>query len=531
MKRIKSLLLFGLLAIPFTFVEAAGSASISVNGTVVNGDKVTATVTLSNVASWDVKVKGTGSTEGCSAHEADASNNGQNTTKKIVVTCKANSLGTITFSFSGDVTSSDGTNIPVSGSKKVTVVKPREKSTNNNLKGLSVEGYEITPAFNKDTLEYTVNLDSNVESIKINATKEDGYASVSGAGDKEVALGDNKFEIKVTSETGKEKVYVLNVIVNDNNPITKSYDGKDYSVVKRKSSLTVPNNELFTETSIKIEEFDIPAFTSETLGMILIGMKDSNNIIYLFKVDESGNILGKYETLEGSSQTVLFKDTKEEIDGYTKGLITIDEKEYSVYKNSNEKVVLIYGTNLKTNEDNWYSYNTIDKSLQLFDKDGYEANKNLLSENDKKLEQYKLVIYGLSGLSILLLIITVVAILSKGKKKTKKVVAVEPVKKEENIKKVEKVEEPKEEVISKKIEKEEVKSENKEEKSTKKKSKKKEKVEETKEVVTDEVKDDAIPSFEEIEKDLLDVVTNMNDEDELVSADDFLDLKKKKKRK
>ena len=60
---------------------------------------------------------------------------------------------------------------------------------------------------------------------------------------------------------------------------------------------------------------------------------------------------------------------------------------------------------------------------------------------------------------------------------------------------------------------------------------KNEKIEEPKEEKVEEVKDDAIPSFEEIEKDLLDVVVNMDEENELVSAEDFLDLKKKKKRK
>ena len=85
-------------------------------------------------------------------------------------------------------------------------MKPREKSTNNNLKDLSVEGYSISPSFDKNTLEYTVNLESNVEKIKINATKEDGYASVSGVGEKDVQEGDNKF-----AGTGKEYTQTLSV--------------------------------------------------------------------------------------------------------------------------------------------------------------------------------------------------------------------------------------------------------------------------------------------------------------------------------
>ena len=87
MKGIKriSIFLIGTLMMPM-IVNAAGSASIYANSTVVNGNEVTATVTLKNVASWNIKVNGSGATKGCSNADANATDNGQNTTKKIRTT-------------------------------------------------------------------------------------------------------------------------------------------------------------------------------------------------------------------------------------------------------------------------------------------------------------------------------------------------------------------------------------------------------------------------------------------------------------
>lgn len=470
MKRIKRMVFVALLAVFPVCVNAAGSASISASDTVVNGNKVKATVTLRNIAAWDLKASGSGSTNGCSIHEVGDSGNGQNTTKYFSLECKATSLGNITFSYSGDVTSSDGKNTKISGSKKVTVVKPREKSTNNNLKGLGIEGYSITPEFNKDTLEYSSEIPLSVEKINIQADKEDGYASVVGSGEQEVKEGLNKFEIKVTSETGKEKVYVLNVNLVDNNPIEKSVDGKKYTVVKRASSLTLPegvDKEAFTISTIKLNDLDIPVYTNESLKLTLIGLKDEKGNIYLYKY-ENENITDRYETLTSKVLSILIENPKEELEGYTKTTVTINNKEYIAYQNEYKDYALIYGTNLETKESNWYLYNIKENTMQTYMKDMIDSmNKTFKSE----LDQYKLVIMCLGGLSLFLLLIIVI---QSSKKKKKKIVKNNL---EKNLK--EKIEDTKEidttEIIINKVENEELPQiESKKEKKKDKKHNKKE---------------------------------------------------------
>jgi len=80
-------------------------------------------------------------------------------------------------------------------------------STNDNLLNLEVLGNNISPMFNKNTLEYK--LTTSNDKITIEATPEDENSTITGTGIKEVKYGTNKFSIIVTSESGSKKEYVL----------------------------------------------------------------------------------------------------------------------------------------------------------------------------------------------------------------------------------------------------------------------------------------------------------------------------------
>ena len=399
MKKIKliSMTIFTFLLTIFT-VNAAGTASISVsNSTIENGKSVTATVTLKNTAAWNVTINSSGATNGCTQKFVGDSGTGNNITKYLSVTCKSSSTGIINFTMSGDITSSDGTNSKISGSKSVTVVTPRAKSTNNKLKSLSVEGYEITPVFDSEVNEYSVTVPSTIEKITINGKKADGYASISGTGEQTVEEGVNVFEIIVTSETGVSNTYKLTVNVEDQNPIEVKIDGKKNTVVKVAKNLVKP--ELFEETTIKIGEYDIPAFYNEVSNYTLVGLKDESGNIELF-VYENGKYL-KYNEFISDKLSIVFLDMKKIPTNYKKTTITINEEKVNAYRTTNDDKALLYGLNLATGKKNYYTYDNTEKTLQIFDANKYEnnikANKNTMY-----------IIYGLSGcilFSIILIIL------------------------------------------------------------------------------------------------------------------------------
>lgn len=129
-------------------------------------------------------------------------------------TFKANAIGSANISFNS-VKYFDGNNTSISGggcSKQIQIVNP--PSSNNNLSSLTVSNGSIN--FNKNNTNYSVNVDSNVTSINISASAEDGGASISGTGAKGLNFGNNRFDIIVTAPSGAKKTYTINVNRKDN---------------------------------------------------------------------------------------------------------------------------------------------------------------------------------------------------------------------------------------------------------------------------------------------------------------------------
>ena len=421
MKRIKWILIMTILImLPSSYVDAASIRLRSSSSSVTQGNKVTVTATISDgMAIFFTEGKlvctGAGVNKETSLSFENMDNNVKQhsfslsitPTQTGKVTCK-----TVGAKYTGG-SSGNWTNIE-NKSLTINVVKPREKSTNNNLKSLSVEGYTLSPEFNKDTLEYTVELEASVEKIMVNAEKADSYASLSGGGEITVSEGDNRIEIKVTSETGKEKVYVINAVVKDSNPITTTVEDKKLTVVKKASSLTKPD--LFEETKIKINEMEVPAFYNEATKTTLVGLRDENGKIELYIYDQDKNSYQKYLTLIGTEFHLIQKEAKGIPEGYQKVTKKIDDIEYTAYQKDKSDFLLLYGTILENGSEGWYSYDTKEKTLQRYNKDIVES---ITKEYQDIQDTDHKVIIGLAVLSSVLALTTM--ILALRKPRTKKV--------------------------------------------------------------------------------------------------------------
>ena len=415
MKRIKWILIMTILImLPSSYVDAASIRLRSSSSSVTQGNKVTVTATISDgMAIFFTEGKlvctGAGVNKETSLSFENMDNNVKQhsfslsitPTQTGKVTCK-----TVGAKYTGG-SSGNWTNIE-NKSLTINVVKPREKSTNNNLKSLSVEGYTLSPEFNQDTLEYTVELEASVEKIMVNAEKADSYASISGGGEIAVSEGDNRIEIKVTSETGKEKVYVINAVVKDSNPITTTVENKKLTVVKKASSLTKPD--LFEETKIKINEMEIPAFYNETTGTTLVGLRDESGKIELYIYDQDKNSYQKYLTLIGTEFHLIQKEAKGIPEGYQKVTKKIDDIEYTAYQKDKSDFLLLYGTILENGSEGWYSYDTKEKTLQRYNKDIVES---ITKEYQDIQDTDHKVIIGLAVLSSVLALTTMILALRK----------------------------------------------------------------------------------------------------------------------
>ena len=443
MKNIKLILftIMTLILLPISVNAASGTIKVTGSSQVVVGNRVTLTVTLSSqtaIGSWEMDLS-----YDKNYLELVSTNSEGNGTRMVNSSATGVKSKSYTFTFKTKKTGStkiaintydayafeDLSRLSLSSSSKTLRIITQEEleasySKDNNLKSLSVEGYELTPAFSKDVTEYSVTVPENTKEVTINASENDSAASVTGTGTFEVTQGTNTFNIVVRAENGSEKTYTVKVDVVDANPINVTVGDASYTVVKIKEFL--PSVNAYQETTVKINDFDIPAYTSELTGFTLVGLKDSEGNISLFIYDTANNTYTPYTELKFNHLTIYIKETNEKLDGYEYGTITINDIEIPAYFTSRDsRFAIIYGINVETGEEGFFKYDKTDQSIQKNDDEMINA----------LLEKNKLYSYIIIGFSVILVIMFIILITKTlGGKKKKKNIKVEKVEfKDKNI--------------------------------------------------------------------------------------------------
>lgn len=329
------------------------------------------------------------------------------TSKTYTYTFKAKATGTASFSFvMNELAGYDDAAFLCPGKKSasasVTINAPRELDTNNNLRNLVAEGYQLSPAFNKNTLKYNLNLPVGTQSININAQKESNYSSLSGTGVKELNGGNNEINIIVTAENGRTKVYRINAYVAEPDPINVKHNDLEYTVVRKAEDLLSPSATL-TETTIMIDEEEVPALEHEKLKLKIIGLRDSDSVVKLFIYKE--NNYTPFTLLKSSGLELLISDKK--VDNLDKEKLEVDETEYELFKE--DKYFYFYASNLASAKENLYRFESLEGTSQI----------HLVTEEDvvalTDYDQY--IIIGLASLLGLTYLIIIIKKISKSKKR------------------------------------------------------------------------------------------------------------------
>lgn len=419
-------LLFSLIVLPLS-VNAA-SASIGVSGTsnAIVGNKVTVTVTLSSktsIGSWQMNLNYDKNYLSLTSSSAEAGGTVMASSSATGVKSKS-----YTFTFkalkSGSTTVSVGSYLAYafddlsemslsSGSKTIKIMTQAELestySTNNNLKGLTIDGYTLTPEFSKDVTDYTVDVPEDTKQVIIKATKDDVNESITGDGTINVTLGVNAIKIVVQAQSGAEKTYTITVNVKDSNPININVNNIDYTLVKLKDNL--PEVTGYTEKDITINEQSVPALYSDVTKLTLVALKDKDGNIKLFIYDNDKYTL--YQEIKFNELTIYPLETNLELSGYHKTNITINEIEIPayVYKDDSNFAV-IYGENTQNGDIGFYLYDKKNNSVTKYN-DEYILNL----ENKNKLYFYLLIAFSVI---LLIFIIVLIKLLNKKNKHNKK---------------------------------------------------------------------------------------------------------------
>lgn len=85
-------------------------------------------------------------------------------------------------------------------------------SPNNTLQDLYVDGYGLTPTFNKYTQEYDLIVENSVTGVTVSASPADGNAGVDGTGSYDLAVGLNTIYIYVTAPNGDVRTYTIHIV-------------------------------------------------------------------------------------------------------------------------------------------------------------------------------------------------------------------------------------------------------------------------------------------------------------------------------
>lgn len=429
MKKLLTFITIILIMVPLSVNAASGTIKVtSSTSTGTVGNTITYTVMLSSsskIGSWEMTLNYDSSylslsstTAENNTKMADSSSSGTYS-KTYTYTFKILKSGSSTVSVSSYkvYAFSDMSSMSITPTGKTVTFKTQAQieasySSDNTLSSLEVDGYGFDEEFSKTTYEYNVTVPEDTENITISADKNNYYASVSGTGEKAVQSGVNTFEIKVTAQNGDEQTYKINVNVVDENPIVLAFASEEYTVVKIAEYLTGPDS--FTESTIEIDEIDVPCFVNEVLGYTLIGLKDENGDIELYIYDESGSY-EVYSEISSDNLTVIYLGVGDKIDGYTKSSANINEKNVAVYKlNDDSRFSVFYGKNVYTGEETYYLYDEIDGTMMVFDDEYARTLENSLTEYEE------IILYFAAALSFTFLLLIISLLTRKKKKKHKK---------------------------------------------------------------------------------------------------------------
>lgn len=291
--------------------------------------------------------------------------------------------------------------------------KPEEKkqeekklSSNANLASLSISQGTLSPKFSASKTQYTVNLNGDVSSIKVNATTADSKAVVYGTGTKSLKPGKNTISVSVAAEDGSTKEYTITVNVDETPLVYVSYNGAKLGFVRSLDGVDKPAKS-FEAVKIKVDGKEVKAWKSNLLKKTVVYLQDDktkekNYYIYNTDTNTVETMLRPMALLGNNVFVVDVPKNLQTREGMNFTTVKIDNYELNgwTFKDTAfENYALIYVMDEKGNMV-YYQYEATEKTLQLYSGAAtipQSAYDQYRKDVDASLKKHKLVIYGLAG--------------------------------------------------------------------------------------------------------------------------------------
>ena len=194
---------------------------------------------------------------------------------------------TVTSADTSDATTGESVSVStgVNLTSKAVVVDTR--SSNNYLSLLKVEGYELSPAFNANTNNYTLNVGYDVSSLNVSAVPADNKSRTVVEGNLDLVAGENNVTVTVTAENGYKRVYTITV-TKEKNP-----DDIDATI----ESLVINNAVLKNEFASDVVEYMCDDITADIEKLDILVQTKIPEIKY--------EIIGNDELKQGINHVIV----------------------------------------------------------------------------------------------------------------------------------------------------------------------------------------------------------------------------------
>lgn len=362
----------------------------------------------------------------------------------VIATGRASlSIVTVEATDSADPANPVAANGVMLGSDVVTVTNPIEQQPNDNkpenpeepnepqskkssdatLSDLIISEGTLNPAFSSDTTNYTVALQNDVTSIRVEAQANHDKTSISGTGEVSLQPGSNEIEIICTAEDGSVKTYSIKVSVDETPDIFVEYGGKKIGVVKNLEGVSAP--ETFEETTVEMNGAETRGYHSNQMNLTIVYMMDDAGEKNWYLYDPSSkSVTSIYQPVALLGRNIAIVDIPEELQiktGMIYGVVTVDEHtlmgwtfEDAAFAN----YALIYVMD-DQGRMQYYLYEKSENTLQLYSgqaavsQDDYEGLQDAIT-------QRMMMILALLITNIITILMLIIVMFKKRKKRQPK---------------------------------------------------------------------------------------------------------------
>lgn len=262
----------------------------------------------------------------------------------------------------------------------VTVNTPYNASNNANLGKLSVGEGTLSPAFSKNTTNYTVNVDGAVTALTISAKSEDGKGKVSVSGNKDLKEGANTVTVTCTAEDGKtKKTYTITVNRGPAPTPTPSptptpglivHVGDSDRTLLGEFQSDLPEG--YEPGTVEMDGYTVAVATAADGNTKLVQMDDGR--FYVMSAPGQYYLFQRIESPARQFSVIPKPDTAEVPAGWEEDAEQLFGPNVTVYKTEKDPNVALLYLRSPSGEEGWYVYDLKEKSIISFRQAMYEPS-------------------------------------------------------------------------------------------------------------------------------------------------------------